>query len=64
MTKWPGGPGGLGMSEGVESLAALRGQGGGGGYEWCVFAGGGVATGQPLASEPVDLIGQKNVSPG
>lgn len=30
----------------------------------CSREGGGVATGQPLASEPVDLIGQKNVSPG
>ncbi|KAM7372570.1 hypothetical protein PAMP_009728 [Pampus punctatissimus] len=28
MTKWPGGFGGLGMSEGAEGPAALRGQGG------------------------------------
>lgn len=64
MTKCPGGSGGLGMSEGAESLAALRGQGGPGlvgvGVV-CVREG--VTTGQLLASEPVDLIGQKNVSP-
>lgn len=66
MTKWPEGSGGLGMSEGAESPATLRGQGGPGvvGVRVvCVCVWGGT-TGQPLASEPVDLIGQKNVSPG
>lgn len=68
MTKWPGGSGGLGMSEGAEGPAALRGQGGPGvkgvGVVCVRGWGGGLSTGQPLASEPVDLIGQKNVSSG
>lgn len=66
MTKCPGGSGGLGMSEGADSPAALQVKG-----DQCMcvcmcMCGRGVTTGQPLTSEPVDLIGQKkkkNVSP-
>ena len=63
MTECPGGSGGLGMSEGAESPAALQVRG-----DQCVCAcvcararacGRGVTTGQPLTSEAVDLIGQK-----
>lgn len=53
------------MSEGAKGPVALRGQGGPKVVGVVVVCGcGGVTTGQPLASEPVDLIGQKNVSPG
>lgn len=50
------------MSEGAESPAALRVKG-----DQCmcmhVHVREGVATGQPLTSEPADLIGQKNRVP-
>lgn len=51
------------MSEGAKSPAALRGQGGP--VHACVYVcvREGVTTGQPLASEPVDLIGQKKTCP-